>query len=236
MVLHGTDCRSETARVRAIGGAFIGCSDPRESGPATDGSRLPRLGPGFAGKQPAPAGVLAGKPRNPGGQGENDETPTHSSRRRPAHAARERLRLGLVHLDSERRRDDPGLDHPVHTRDHDDHDGHDGVTPKAKPKPKRHAHAKPTAHKAAATAAATVHTTTSAPPPPPTTTHAATTHTTPPPPPPTRTTHTTPPPPPPTTTQHTTTASSGAGCIPQGGGGDDDSDNHGGPSDGDGCL
>jgi hypothetical protein len=25
-------------------------------------------------------------------------------------------------------------------------------------------------------------------------------------------------------------------CIPQNGGGDDDSDNHGGPSDGDGCL
>jgi hypothetical protein len=25
-------------------------------------------------------------------------------------------------------------------------------------------------------------------------------------------------------------------CIPQGGGGDDDADNHGGPSDGDGCL
>jgi hypothetical protein len=25
-------------------------------------------------------------------------------------------------------------------------------------------------------------------------------------------------------------------CIPQGGGGDADSDNHGAPSDGDGCL
>jgi hypothetical protein len=47
-----------------------------------------------------------------------------------------------------------------------------------------------------------------------------------------------PPPPPPvhTTTTHATPPPPTGNCIPQGGGGDADGDNHGAPSDGDGCL
>jgi hypothetical protein len=37
-------------------------------------------------------------------------------------------------------------------------------------------------------------------------------------------------------THHSSHRSHHASCIPQHGGGDRDSDNHGGPSDGDGCL
>jgi hypothetical protein len=98
------------------------------AGPGGLGSPKPGASPGaeYPGKQPDTGGVLENKPHIRG-DGRHHEIPTTFHRRDIAHSHRERLRRGLIHLDSECRGPGGGVHNllDVHDLVHVD-DRHDG--------------------------------------------------------------------------------------------------------------